>query len=96
MEKTLTKCTVLTENGYAPNVMENISTLFGKYEIIKKPSGYHEFQIIGKEMTKYFGKSCYWLFTKYHHGKIKDAFDICQKRGITDLRYCIGIIRALK
>lgn len=74
--------------------MKKLATLFD----IEKPkfSNYHEFQICGKEMTDYFGKSCYWLFTKYNHEKIKDAFTICKNRGVTDLKYCIGIIRKLQ
>lgn len=80
---------------YWGSVLMHISSLLQekKFEY-KKPV--HDFQLIGKEISDWCGKPCYFLFSQYHHEKIKDAFQMVQKRDNHSVSYLIGIIKNLK
>jgi hypothetical protein len=57
----------------------------------------YEFQEIGKDMTDYFSQShskLIWsLFYKHKLQDIKYAFKVCQDKGITNIRYLLGILK---
>jgi len=53
----------------------------------------HEFQEVGIELEKYFGKGLWWLFYKYHLDSIKKAFAICKKNDIKNPNYLLGCLK---
>ena len=57
----------------------------------------HEFQEIGEELQKVYGKAIWPLFYKigFTEFKIRKAHEIAQKRGVTSIKYLIGIINKL-
>ena len=52
-------------------------------------------EVLADEMTAYFGKSCYWLFYRKEEWKIRNAYRICQGKGIKSLNYLLGILKKL-
>ena len=55
------------------------SSLFRKkYEVVGDYKT-EWWQALGKEMTDYFGKNCYWIFWRYSGIKITRAWHITQK-----------------
>lgn len=73
--------------------MEIPQEYLSKFKVSKRKD--HEFQIIGKTISDFVGEPAYWIFTKYDHGKIKQAFLIAEKRNIRNLKYLIGVIKKL-
>lgn len=73
-------------------------TLFAKYQTIEKPDKRHKFQIVGKELSTLLGKPCYFLFARYQHEKVYDAFEEIKKlpKEKQNLDYIIGMIRNKK
>ena len=57
---------------------------------IKKTS---EWQTLGKEMTAYFGKNCFWLPWKFEMNKIYEKFKEIQKLGKKDFKYFLGMLK---
>lgn len=55
-----------------------------------------EFQQIGIELEPYYGKAIWPIFYKFHLEKIKDAHKVCTKKGITNIKYLIGVMKKLK
>ncbi len=45
----------------------------------------------GKEMSEYFGISCYWITWTYPQSKIREKFKIAQKEK-RSFRYFIGML----
>lgn len=60
----------------------------------------YSFQELGLEMQDYFGKNkkgLIWsLFYKFREDRIRDAFIFCQKKGIKDISYLVGILKNAK
>ena len=56
----------------------------------------HEFQIVGKEMSKHFKQNIWWLFHRYPLALIKDAFIVCQKQEVYTIAYIVAVIHNLK
>jgi hypothetical protein len=52
-------------------------------------------EVLADEMTEYFGENCYWIFYKKEHRKIRNAFKICQEKGISSLKYLLGILKRI-
>jgi hypothetical protein len=65
-----------------------------------QPKIEYGFQELGVEMQEYFKPkypSEVWaLFYKYPEGLIRDSFKRCKKRGNTNVRYLVGIIKRCK
>lgn len=88
--------------GGATKILKNIKNKMHIDELLKdkkfesKKDNFHEFQILGKEISNFVKKPAYFLFSKYNHDKIRDAFEIIKKKNIPDLSYMIKIIINLK
>lgn len=41
------------------------------------------------ELTKYYGKNCFWLFYRFHPYKIEQAHKQMIEQGETDFRYLL-------
>jgi len=52
-----------------------------------------EWQEMGKELSAYFKKNCYWLLWRYPKQKVYEAYRECQTRKIASIEYFIGILR---
>jgi hypothetical protein len=57
----------------------------------EKPSV--EWKEMGKEMTAYFGKNCYWLPWKYEKWKLYEKFKAIKTEGKKDFKYFIGMLK---
>ena len=55
-----------------------------------------EWEVLAEEMSEYFGMNCYWIFRYMQQWKIRDAYEICQRRRNRSFRYMMGVIRNLK
>ena len=58
-----------------------------------------EFQSLGLEMKEYFGKQKFWyLFhdARFNVKMIREAFEICKKRGVCKVNYLLGVLNNLK
>lgn len=53
----------------------------------------YEFQVIGKEMEKYFKKNIWYLFYRYSLDDIKYAFEQCRRYDKPHLPYFLAVIR---
>jgi len=63
--------------------MEKIK--FEKYKIKKKKNWKDK----ASELTKYYGKNCFWLFYKFHPYKIEQAHKKMIEEGHTEFRYLL-------
>lgn len=52
-----------------------------------------EWKEIGKELTAYFGKNCYWIPWKYEKWKIYEKFKAIKETGKKDLGYFLGMFK---
>lgn len=68
--------------------------ILSKFELTKEKK-FHNFQVAGKVISDWCGKSAYHLFSIYDHAKIKEAFFIAEKRGVKSLPYLVGVIKKL-
>ncbi len=73
--------------------MQKITRNLSKYRI--EPNS-HEFQSLGKEMSKHFKQNIWFLFHRFPLEKIKSAFKACQKQNVYTIAYIIAIINQLK
>ncbi len=66
-----------------------------RYTTDMNPRIRYEFEEIGIAMDKWFGKKCWFIFYRPEASlrKVKEAFKICQDKGIRKLEYLIGIIK---
>ena len=66
-----------------------------RYTTDTNPKIKFEFQELGIELDKWFGKKCWFIFYRPEASlnKIKEAFQICQNKGIRKLEYLIGILQ---
>ena len=62
-----------------------------RYRKEKAPS--LEWKEMGKELTAYFGKNCYWLPWKYEKWKLYEKFKAIKQEGKKDLKYFIGMLK---
>lgn len=64
----------------------------------KGPKIDFEFQALCIELQQYYGKGVWALPHKvgFTERRIQKAHEICQRRGILNFRYLIGVIRKLK
>lgn len=51
-----------------------------------------EWQEVGKELTEYFKKNCYWLPWRYELWKIREAFKVA-KESNKGFNYFLGILK---
>ena len=54
-----------------------------------------EFQEVGLELEKWFGKKCWFVFyqPEAELSKVKEALRICKEKNIRDLKYFLGILK---
>jgi len=71
--------------------MEKIKFDLSKYQQAEKPTT--EWQELGKELTAYFKKNCYWLLWRYPIWKVRAQFKAIQDLGKDDLKYFIGMLK---
>ncbi len=50
-------------------------------------------QEVGKEISTFYGKNCYWVFWKYQEQRINRAFHMAQKAGDRDFSHFIQNIK---
>ncbi len=59
----------------------------------------YSFQLLGLDMAEYYGKEkqklIFSLFYKHSEIKLRDAFEVCKKRGVKSINYMLGIIKKL-
>lgn len=78
---------------------ETLNLLKG-FEVTKQRK-FHDFQIAGKVISDFLGTPAYFLFSKYDHDKIREAFFIAEKSARNDkkyrnIKYLVGIIKKLR
>jgi len=73
--------------------MKSISELVNqkKYQPEKKETNWYK--QLGKEMTEYFGKNCYWIPYRYEQWKIRQAFKTMQDLDKKEFGYFLGILK---
>ena len=72
--------------------MEKIKFDINKYQREEKPT--EEWKELGKELTDYFGKNCYWLPWKFPIWKIRQQFKTIQELEKKDFKYFIGMLKS--
>ena len=55
----------------------------------------YEFQELGIEINQQIKGNIWWLFYKYPIGKIRQAYKVCQERGIYNLAFLIGVLKKI-
>lgn len=59
----------------------------------------YSFQLLGLDMADWFGKEkqklIFSLFYRHKEEKLRDAFEICKKRGVKTINYFLGIIKKI-
>jgi hypothetical protein len=74
---------------------KKISPDLERYLKNQNPKVQYEYQEIGLEMQKWFGKNIWWIFSRPEANlqKVRDALKICQQKGIKNIGYLIGILK---
>ena len=82
----------ITENQHT---FKKLEIDLSRYITDKNPKVKYEFQELGIELDKWFGKKCWFIFYRPEAelNRIKEAFKICQDKGIRSLNYMLGILR---
>ncbi len=60
-----------------------------KYQAAKTETNWY--RELGKEMTAYFGKNCFWLPYRYEQWKLREKFRIAQQEE-KNFQYFIGML----
>ena len=55
----------------------------------------YEYQELGLELNKWFGKNCFWVLYKPEAElhKVRYALDVCKKKNTKKIGYLIGILK---
>lgn len=78
------------------NRMEKLSEKL-KNKKFRQPIGNQvatEWKEMGKELTAYFGKNCYWLPWRYEKWRLYEKFKAIKTEGKKDLAYFIGMLKS--
>lgn len=63
-----------------------------KYTKKKGPNHTANWQLLGEEVSNYFGKPLYWLFHKFPEDKIIDAYKYCKREGISKYQILLALL----
>ena len=59
------------------------------------PDFKYQYEELAHEMTSKFGRQMYVIFWRYPENKIREAFRVCNEKGIYKVAYLVGIINNL-
>jgi hypothetical protein len=72
--------------------MDNLKILLEKKQFKKIKEDSTWYKELGKEMTDYFGKNCYWLPFKYPQYKLREKFKAIQGLENKEFKYFLGML----
>lgn len=76
------------------NYLETLKERKEEYEREHPEKIEFEFQELGIEMKKYFGRNLFWVFSMdYSVDDIRRAFNICKERDVKNYAYLLGILK---
>lgn len=76
--------------------MEKLKINISRYQNKQSPNHTANWQLLGQEVSEYFGKSLYWLFYRFPEDHIVECYKYCKHQGISKYQVLIALLQKSK
>ena len=72
--------------------MEKLKINPNRFKNRKSPNHTANWQLLGQEVSEWFGKPLYWLFHRYEEARIMDCYKFCRQKGIAKYQVLLALL----